>query len=62
MANIHAMRFLRSTFLTLPFCLTVSLPLAAQEETLDWHNNYKEAIAEAKRTQQPIFLEYRCEP
>jgi hypothetical protein len=40
----------------------VSLPLAAQEETLDWHNNYKEAIAEAKRTQQPIFLEYRCEP
>jgi uncharacterized protein YyaL (SSP411 family) len=36
--------------------------LQAQEETVDWLNNYKEAIAEAKRTQKPIFLEYRCEP
>jgi hypothetical protein len=38
-----------------------SVPILAQEETVDWLNNYKEAIAEAKRTQKPIFLEYRCE-
>jgi hypothetical protein len=40
------------------FCLALSLPLFAQEETLDWLDNYKQAIQEAK----PIFLEYRCEP
>ena len=39
-----------------------SFPAAAQDETVDWHNNYKEAIQEAKRTNKPIFLEYRCEP
>lgn len=39
-----------------------SLALAAQDETVDWHNNYQEAIQEAKRTNKPIFLEYRCEP
>jgi hypothetical protein len=43
-------------------CFLSVLPAAAQEETLDWLSSYKEAIAEAKRTQQPIFLEYRCEP
>ena len=42
--------------------LALSLPLFAQEETLDWLDNYKQAIQEAKRTQKPIFLEYRCEP
>jgi len=34
------------------FCL----PLLAQDDTLDWLNNYKEAIQEAKRTNKPIFL------
>jgi len=43
-------------------CVLGSFPLLAQEDTLDWLNNYKEAIEEAKRTQKPIFLEYRCEP
>lgn len=43
-------------------CLLWCLPSLAQEETVDWLNNYKEAIEEAKRTQKPIFLEYRCEP
>lgn len=36
--------------------------LFAEEDTVDWFNNYKDAIAEAKRTGKPIFLEYRCEP
>jgi hypothetical protein len=38
-------------------------PVFAQDDdTVDWHNNYKEALDEAKRTGKPIFLEYRCEP
>lgn len=49
-------------FSTVFLCLMASLPLLAQDDTLDWLNNYKEAIEEAKRTQKPIFLEYRCEP
>ncbi len=36
--------------------------LVAQEDTIDWLTSYKDAIAEAKRTGKPIFLEYRCEP
>lgn len=35
-------------------------PLLAQDE-IPWLDNYSEAIREAKRTQKPIFLEFRCE-
>jgi hypothetical protein len=42
--------------------LVLLVPLLAQDDTVDWLNNYKEAIEEAKRTQKPVFLEYRCEP
>ena len=56
------MRTLVTTAPIVFVCLALSLPLFAQEETLDWLDNYKQAIAEAKRTQKPIFLEYRCEP
>jgi hypothetical protein len=42
--------------------LMASSRLVAQEDTVDWLTNYKDAIAEAKRTGKPIFLEYRCEP
>jgi len=43
--------------------LILSLPVfSQQEETLDWLDNYKAGIQEAKRTHKPIFLEYRCEP
>jgi hypothetical protein len=44
------------------FTLVFSAAIFGQDDTVDWLNNYKEAIAEAKRTQKPIFLEYRCEP
>ena len=50
-------------FATLAVLISLASPLLAQQEdTVDWLNNYKEAIQEAKRTQKPIFLEYRCEP
>ncbi len=38
-----------------------SFPLFADDDTVDWLSSYKDAIQEAKRTQKPIFLEYRCE-
>ena len=41
--------------------LGLSFPLLAEEDTVEWLSNYKDAIQEAKRTQKPIFLEYRCE-
>jgi hypothetical protein len=37
-------------------------PMLAQEDEMYWLDNYAEAIREAKRTQKPIFLEFRCEP
>lgn len=38
------------------------LPLYAQEEGIQWLDSYPKALAEAKRTGKPIFLEFRCEP
>jgi len=35
---------------------------SAQSDDIRWIDNYREAIQEAKRTQKPIFLEFRCEP
>ena len=43
------------------FLATVAVPTLAQDE-IRWLDNYREAIQEAKRTQKPIFLEFRCEP
>jgi len=40
------------------FCVA---PLIAQEDTVGWLDNYQQAIQEAKRTQKPILLEFRCE-
>ena len=48
--------------LLLPVLLQGQLLLSAQDEYVDWLSNYKDAIEESKRTQKPIFLEYRCEP
>lgn len=37
-------------------------PSLAQDDEIYWRDNYGEAIREAKRSQKPIFLEFRCEP
>jgi hypothetical protein len=34
----------------------------AQEDSIKWWNTYEDVIREAKRTNKPIFLEFRCEP
>jgi len=36
-------------------------PLPAQDDGVYWQDKYSEAIREAKRTQKPIFIEFRCE-
>ena len=33
----------------------------AQEDGLTWLGDYREAIRQARETQRPIFLEFRCE-
>jgi hypothetical protein len=29
---------------------------------IKWYDSYAEGVREAKRTRQPIFLEFRCAP
>jgi hypothetical protein len=57
------MVMMRTLRLLLVAIMAVSLsPAFAQdEETIDWLDNYDKALAEAKRTNKPIFLEFRCE-
>jgi hypothetical protein len=33
----------------------------AQDDGINWLADYREAIRQAKETQKPIFLEFRCE-
>jgi hypothetical protein len=35
--------------------------LRAQDQFINWHTNYREALREAARTQKPLFMEFRCE-
>ena len=49
---------MRNLSLLIAFCV---VPVLVQEDTVGWLDNYKEAILEARRTQKPIFLEFRCE-
>ena len=35
--------------------------LQAQDDGINWLSDYREAIRQAKLTDRPIFLEFRCE-
>ncbi len=48
------LRFLALAFLLAPFALS-------QEQSIDWQSDYRQAVAQAKATKKPIFLEFRCE-
>jgi hypothetical protein len=37
------------------------ISLGGQDETVRWFD-YGEALAEARRTQKPLLVEFRCEP
>jgi len=51
---------IRSFILRAVFIGTVAVAAAPSDEVL-WLDNYANGIREAKRTQKPIFLEFRCE-
>jgi hypothetical protein len=34
---------------------------AAQDDTVQWLGDYREALRQAKETRRPIFVEFRCE-
>ena len=36
--------------------------IAQDDETLEWLSDYDEAMALAKETGKPVFLEFRCAP
>jgi hypothetical protein len=36
-------------------------PLLAQDEGINWLGDYREAVRQAKQSNKPIFLEFRCE-
>ncbi len=45
--------------------MTVSFPphcLAQDSDSIMFHENYNDALREAKQTRKPIFLEFRCAP
>ena len=41
---------------------SASFAQESEEDDITWFDNYDEAIAEAKKTGKPIFLEFRCSP
>ena len=53
---------IRDTFALAGILSLTAGMLPAQEDGIHWFDNYKAALAEAKRTGKPLFLEYRCEP
>lgn len=36
--------------------------VASEDAQLHWHHSYDEALAEAKETGKPLFVEFRCAP
>jgi hypothetical protein len=52
---------MRNLLRTLMTVLAGLAPALCQEEQVEWLDNYQKAVEEAKRTQKPIFLEFRCE-
>ena len=57
---------LRRFAAVLPLLLLASssavLRAQQDDETVEWLGDYKQGLAEAKRTGKPMFVEYRCEP
>jgi hypothetical protein len=52
---------MRTIWTAISALLLLAVSAAAQEEGTQWLDNYAKAVEEAKRTQKPIFLEFRCE-
>lgn len=44
------------------FALVTAGAAAQDDDTLVWLNDYDDALALAKETGKPLFLEFRCAP
>jgi hypothetical protein len=44
------------------FAFATEGEIAQDDDTLEWLDNYDEALALAKEMGRPIFLEFRCAP
>ena len=33
----------------------------AEDKSIDWLGNYREALRQARQTRKPLFVEFRCE-
>ena len=51
-----------TTRVFLGILLLVATASAADDDPVDWFNNYQRGLEEARKTGKPIFLEHRCEP
>ena len=43
------------------FLVLAGAAMAAQDDSIQWLGNYREALRQAKETRKPIFVEFRCE-
>ena len=41
--------------------LFVAAIAGGQDQFINWRTDYRAALQEAKQTQRPVFLEFRCE-
>ena len=51
----------RLPFLLMACAAAFAGGLHAQDDSIYWFGDYKEALRQAKQTQKPVFLEFRCE-
>ena len=42
-------------------CAAITGPLQGQEDEITWLGSYREAVQQARQTQKPILVEFRCE-
>ena len=64
MENIWVILFvmqMRISSLALLAVMAWAAAVGASPDEIQWLDNYKDAIKEAKQTGKPIFLEFRCE-
>ncbi|MEM1440928.1 MAG: hypothetical protein AAGF67_01210 [Verrucomicrobiota bacterium] len=52
---------MRASLLALPL-LALTSANSADGPLLKWHHSYEEALEEARETNKPLFLEFRCAP
>jgi hypothetical protein len=54
---------MRRLLLLVLIAMVCMAPGLAQDDadTIEWFGDYQKAVEEAKRTNKPIFLEFRCE-